>query len=58
MQEGGGVAIVNLAVNYQLDAHTTVFARADNLFNKQYDEPLGWLQPGLSVYGGVKLTTN
>jgi vitamin B12 transporter len=58
MQEGGGVAIVNLAVNYQLDAHTTVFARADNLFNKQYEEPLGWLQPGLSVYGGVKLTTN
>lgn len=57
-EEGGGVVIVNLAAEYALDTHTTVFARADNLFNKQYEEPLGWLQPGLSVYGGVKLTTN
>ena len=58
MREGGGVAIVNLAVNYALDSHTKLFARADNLFNTQYEEPLGWLQPGLSVYGGVKLTSN
>ncbi len=57
-EEGGDVVVVNLAAEYALDAHTTVFARADNLFNKQYEEPLGWLQPGLSVYGGVKLTTN
>ena len=58
MREGGGVVTANLAVNYALDAHATLFAHADNLFNKQYEEPLGWLQPGLSVYGGVKLTTN
>ncbi len=58
MREGGGVVTVNLAVNYALNAHVTLFAHADNLFNKQYEEPLGWLQPGLSVYGGVKLTTN
>ena len=57
-EEGGDVVVVNLAAQYALDAHTTVFARADNLFNKQYEEPLGWLQPGLSVYGGVRLTTN
>jgi vitamin B12 transporter len=58
MREGGGVTIVNLAVSYAVDPHATVFARVDNLFNKQYEEPLGWLQPGLAVYGGVKLTTN
>jgi vitamin B12 transporter len=58
MREGGGVVTVNLAVNYALNAHATLFAHADNLFNNQYEEPLGWLQPGLSVYGGVKLTSN
>lgn len=57
-QEGGNVLIVNLAAEYAVDQHATVFARVDNLFNKQYEEPLGWLQPGLSVYGGVKFTTN
>ena len=44
--------------NYALNDNVTVFARADNLFNKQYEKPLGWMQPGLSVYGGVKLTTD
>ena len=57
-EEGGDVFIVNLAAEYAVDPHATVFARVDNLFNKQYEEPLGWLQPGLSVYGGVRFTTN
>lgn len=57
-EEGGGVFIVNLAAEYALAPHVAVFARADNLFNKQYEEPLGWLQPGLSVYGGVRFTSN
>jgi vitamin B12 transporter len=57
-REGGGVVTVNLAVNYAYDNHVTLFARADNLFNQQYEEPLGWLQPGLSVYAGMKVTTD
>ena len=55
-EEGGGVFIVNLAAEYALDPHATVFARVDNLFDKQYEEPLGWMQPGLSAYGGVKFS--
>jgi len=57
-REGGGVVTVNLAVNYAYDNHVTLFARADNLFNQQYEEPLGWLQPGLSIYAGIKVTTD
>ncbi|HYA07290.1 MAG TPA: TonB-dependent receptor, partial [Xanthobacteraceae bacterium] len=57
-REGGGVVTANLAVNYAYDNHITLFARADNLFNQQYEEPLGWLQPGLSVYAGMKITTD
>lgn len=55
-EEGGRVLVVNLAAEYALDPHATVFARVDNLFNKQYEEPLGWLQPGLSAYAGVKFS--
>lgn len=56
-REAGDVAIVNLAADYVLNDNVTLFARADNLFNKQYENPLGWMQPGLAVYGGVKLAT-
>lgn len=55
---GGNVAIVNLAAEYALNDNATLFLRGENLFNEQYEDPLGWLQPGLAVYGGVKLTTN
>lgn len=57
-REAGGVTIVNLAANYVVDKNVTVFGRIDNLFNKRYENPLGWEQPGLGVYGGIKLTTN
>ena len=53
----GNVATLNLAAEYALDPQFTLFARADNLFNKVYENPLGWLQPGLAVYGGIKFAT-
>lgn len=49
-------ATVNLAANYLLSDNVTVFARIDNLFNKQYEDPMGFLRPGLGVFGGIKLT--
>jgi vitamin B12 transporter len=49
-------ATVNIAANYQVDKHVSIFARADNLFNAQYQEPFGFLRPGLGVYGGVRVT--
>ena len=51
------MATLNLAAEYALNPQFTLFARADNLFNKVYENPLGWLQPGLAVYGGVKFAT-
>jgi hypothetical protein len=29
--------------------------RIDNLFNKQYEDPIGFLRPGIGIYGGVRL---
>ena len=45
----------DLAANYTVNKNVTVFARADNLFNEQYQNPFGFLRPGLGVYGGVRV---
>ncbi|ABD85663.1 TonB-dependent receptor plug domain-containing protein [Rhodopseudomonas palustris] len=47
---------VNLAANYTIDQHVTVFGRIDNLFDKTYEVPVGFLQPGIGVFAGVRLT--
>jgi vitamin B12 transporter len=47
---------VNLVANYTVNKNVTVFARADNLFNEQYQVPVGFLRPGLGVYGGLRVS--
>jgi len=47
---------VNLAANYVVDKHVTVFARADNLLNQQYQNPVGFERPGLGIFGGVRVS--
>lgn len=47
---------VNLAANYNVTKNVTVFARADNMFNYQYQNPYGFLRPGLGVYGGLRIS--
>jgi vitamin B12 transporter len=51
-----GYVLVNVAANYKIDDHVTVFARIDNLLNEHYENPLGFLRPGIGVFGGMKLT--
>lgn len=58
LEDGGGVATVNLAANYAVNKNLTAFVRADNLFDRRYENPVGWMQPGLAVYGGVRMMTN
>jgi len=47
--------VVNLAANYLVNKNVTVFARADNLFNEHYQNPIGFLRPGLGVYAGLRV---
>jgi vitamin B12 transporter len=51
-----GFTTVNLAVNYAWTDNVTVFGRIDNLFNKYYEDPLGFVRPGFGAFGGVKFT--
>ena len=46
----------NLSVNYALTDMFTLYGRADNLFNEVYQNPNGFLQPGLGFYAGIKAT--
>jgi vitamin B12 transporter len=48
--------LVNLRGSFQLDDQVKLFARVDNLFNQSYEEVFGYATPGLSAYGGIKVS--
>ena len=47
--------VVNLVANYAVNDNVTIFGRINNLFNEQYEDPLGFLRPGFGIFGGVTL---
>ncbi|WP_232627713.1 TonB-dependent receptor plug domain-containing protein [Methylobacterium sp. Leaf118] len=51
-----GFTLVNLAVTYDVSETVRVFGRIDNLFDRRYENPTGFLGPGLAIYGGVRVT--
>ncbi len=51
-----GYAIVNLAANYQISQNVTAFGRIDNLFDHKYQDPTGFLRPGMGAYAGIRAT--
>jgi vitamin B12 transporter len=53
---GTPYTLVNLALNWKYSDEITLFSRVDNLTNVQYQDPIGFLRPGLGIYGGVRLT--
>ena len=52
-----GYMTVNLAANYVVTDNITLFGRVDNLFDLKYEDPAGYLRPGLGIFGGVKVKT-
>jgi vitamin B12 transporter len=48
---------VNIAGSYDINPQTTVFAHFDNLFNRQYQDPEGFLHPGLGAYAGIRVSS-
>ncbi|MCX2559807.1 TonB-dependent receptor [Acetobacter farinalis] len=53
--KGHGYFTIDLAATYKINRYLSVFARADNLLNRQYENPVGYLQPGRAGYGGITL---
>ncbi len=50
-----GYTTVNLATSFDVDSKLTVFGRIDNLFDRHYENPVGYLQPSLGAFAGVKI---
>ncbi|WOJ88475.1 TonB-dependent receptor [Methylocapsa polymorpha] len=50
-----GYTLLNLAATYDFGHGLSGFARVLNALDDRYQNPLGFEQPGLGVFGGVKL---
>ncbi|ENO77412.1 TonB-dependent receptor [Thauera sp. 27] len=50
----GGYGLVNLTARYAIDRDWSVEARADNVFDKQYETARGYGTPGAGVFIGVR----
>jgi vitamin B12 transporter len=46
---------VNIATSYDLNARVVLFARIDNLLDRHYQNPVGFLQPSIGAFAGIKL---
>ena len=49
-------SLVNLRGSYLLCKNSSLFVRIDNLLNKSYEEAAGYGTPGISAFGGVKVS--
>ncbi len=49
-----GYTVVNLAADYSLDKHWQFFGRVENLFDKQYEDVLGYSGTERGVYVGAR----
>ena len=48
-------SFVNIAVEYEVNPHFSMFGRIDNLTNEHYSEVFGFPALGRAAYGGVKV---
>jgi vitamin B12 transporter len=53
--QANGYTLVNLAGSYDLGNGVSAYARIDNLFDRRYQTPPGFLRPGLGVFAGLRV---
>jgi vitamin B12 transporter len=44
---------VNLAANFAVTGNVSIYGRINNLLDRKYEQPIGFLQPSLGAYAGV-----
>ena len=49
-----GYTTVDLAAGYDLTTHLNVYGRVTNLFDRHYENPIGFLQPSIGAFAGIK----
>jgi vitamin B12 transporter len=54
----GEYTLVNINFSYRLFDIVKIYTRAENIFNRKYEEIYGFGTPGLAVFAGVKINTN
>jgi vitamin B12 transporter len=52
-----GYTTVKLTGDYTVNDQLKIFGRVENLFNVHYQNPTGFLAPGLGIYGGVRFAS-
>jgi vitamin B12 transporter len=55
-QDISAYSLVNLKGSYVVCQNLSLFVRIDNLFNTSYEEAAGYGTPGVSAFGGVKVS--
>jgi vitamin B12 transporter len=48
-------SFVNVAAEYEVNSHMSIFGRIDNLTDEHYSEVFGFPNLGQAIYGGMKL---
>jgi vitamin B12 transporter len=51
-----GYTTADVAANFDINSKLAIFGRIDNLFNRRYQNPTGFMHPGLGAYAGVKVS--
>ena len=54
-RRGVNDGLLNVAAEYEVNPHLSIFGRIDNLANEHYSEVFGFPALGRAAYGGVKL---
>jgi vitamin B12 transporter len=49
-----GYTVVNLAASFAIDKHFTLFGRIENLFDRHFQNPAGFMQPTLGAFAGIR----
>jgi vitamin B12 transporter len=51
-----GYTTVDVAANFDINSKLAVFGRVDNLFDRRYQNPTGFMHPGVGAFAGVKVS--
>jgi vitamin B12 transporter len=52
--EAPGYTTLNLAASFDLSGQLALFGRIDNLLDRRYQNPVGFLRPGFGVFAGIR----